>query len=168
MLISCNKVIGLFIAAELVMHRDRVCQHCQGILSSLSAFKSRFLSMIEEHDIEVCATIIWLKIWIIILMILNLFRCIIIRSIVAVFLRLQYWQHHLVGNSSFGIWGSRAKPQIDNALYCKTHWYLCQTLLEFWCVFVIPLKIRIKMPLFVMTNGYSTANYHLYIWAFYK
>lgn len=39
-------------AAELVLHKDRVNEHCQGILSSLLAFKSRFFSMIEEHDEE--------------------------------------------------------------------------------------------------------------------
>ncbi|XP_065068754.1 coiled-coil domain-containing protein 180-like isoform X2 [Rhopilema esculentum] len=39
-------------AAELVVHRERVTQHCQGILNSLSTFKSRFSTMIHEHDSE--------------------------------------------------------------------------------------------------------------------
>ncbi|XP_031558023.1 coiled-coil domain-containing protein 180-like [Actinia tenebrosa] len=39
-------------AAELILHRDRVDQHCKGVVTTLNEFKTRFHEMVEEHDKE--------------------------------------------------------------------------------------------------------------------
>ena len=39
-----------YIAAELVMHSERVTRHCKGINQNLTDLKTRFTEMTEEHD----------------------------------------------------------------------------------------------------------------------
>ena len=42
-----------YLLAELVMHQERVDRHSKGISVTLNEFKTRFQTMIEEHNNEV-------------------------------------------------------------------------------------------------------------------